>query len=237
MQDCAGALTAAGSLPVTPRQATLARTMTKRDDLDWVATFETIFMKQFFHWALIAALGSLLLACTGAPLLASMAPRSVTVPTERLQQAIAERFPIKQRVADVLELEVLPPRLSLLPASNRLATDIDLNVADRLMGGRYSGSFSFDFGLRFEPSDNTIRMAGARVNRVSLAGVPEPYQTAITRNAPRLAERLFDNRVLHQFSDKDLSLVNGLGLEPGEIIVTSEGLKVTLVPRPLSRNP
>ena len=173
-------------------------------------------------------LSSGLLACTGTPLLATMAPRSVTAPAERLQQAIAERFPIKQRVADVLELEVLPPKLSLLPTSNRLATDVDLNLVDRLMGGRYSGSFSFDFGLR---------MTGARVNRVSLAGVPEPYQTAITRNAPRLAERLFDNRVLHQFSDKDLSLVNGLGLEPGEITVTPEGLKVTLVPRPLSRNP
>jgi hypothetical protein len=46
---------------------------------------------------------------------------------------------------------------------------------------------------------------------------------------------LFDNRVLHQFSDKDLSLVNGLGLEPGEITVTPKGLRVTLVPRPLSR--
>jgi len=194
-------------------------------------------MKRLFHSALIATLGSLLLACTGAPLLANMAPRSVNVSAERLQQAIADRFPIKQRLADVLELEVLPPRLSLLPASNRLATDIDLNVADRLLGGRYIGSIALDFGLRFESSDNTIRMTGARVNRVSMAGVPEPYQTAITRNAPRLAERLFDNRVLHQFSDKDLSLVNGLGLEPGEISVTPEGLKVMLVPRPLSRNP
>jgi hypothetical protein len=194
-------------------------------------------MKRLFHWALIATLSSWLLACSGAPLLASMAPRSVNVPTERLQQAIAERFPIKQRVAEVLELEVLPPRLGLLPASNRLTTDVDLILVDRLMGGRYSGSFSFDFGLRFEPGDNTIRMTGARVNRVSLAGVPEPYQTAITRNAPRLAERLFDNRVLHQFSDNDLSLVNGLGLEPGEITVTPQGLKVTLVSRPLSRNP
>lgn len=192
-------------------------------------------MKRLFHWALFVTLGSWLLACTGAPLLASLAPRSVTVPAERLQQAIAQRFPIKQRLAEVIELEVLPPRLSLLASSNRLATDIDLKVADRLLGGNYSGSIALDFGLRFEPNDNTIRMTGARVNRVSLAGVPEPYQTAITRNAPRLAERLFDNRVLHQFSDKDLSLVNGLGLEPGEITVTPNGLRVSLVPRPLSR--
>jgi hypothetical protein len=192
-------------------------------------------MKRFFHWALFAALGSWLLACTGAPLLSSLAPGSVTVSSERLQEAISQRFPIKQRLAEVLELEVLPPRLSLLPDSNRLATEIDLNVADRLIGGRYRGSMALDFGLRFEPSDNTIRMTGARVNRVSLAGVPEPYQTAIARNAPRLAERLFDNRVLHQFSDKDLRLVNGIGLEPGEITVTPQGLRVSLVPRPLSR--
>jgi hypothetical protein len=209
--------------------------MLRSDDLTWSATGKTILMKRLFHWALIVSLSSWLLACTGAPLLARTAPRSVNVPEERLQQALAERFPIKQRLAEVLELEVLPPRLSLLPASNRLATEIDLNVTDRLMGGRYSGSIALDFGLRFEPSDNTLRMTAARVNRVSMAGVPEPYQTAITQNAPRLAERLFDNRVLHQFSDKDLSLVNGLGLAPGEITVTPKGLRVTLVPRPLSR--
>jgi hypothetical protein len=192
-------------------------------------------MNRIFHWALFAALGSWLMACTAAPLLSSLAPGSVTVPSERLQEAIAQRFPIKQRLAEVLELEVLPPRLSLLPDSNRLATEIDLNVADRLIGGRYRGSIALDFGLRFEPTDNTLRMTGARVNRVSLAGVPEPYQTAIARNAPRLVERLFDNRVMHQFSDKDLRLVNGVGLEPGEITVTPQGLRVSLVPRPLSR--
>jgi len=192
-------------------------------------------MKRLLHWTLVVLLSSWLWACTGAPLLATMAPRSVTISAAQLQQALAQRFPIKQRLADVLELEVLPPRLSLLSASNRLAADIDLNVVDRLLDGRYSGSISFDFGLRFEASDNTIRMSGARVNDVRLAGVPEPYQTAITKNAPRIAERLFDNRVLHQFSDKDLSLVNSLGLEPGDISVMSEGLKVTLVPRPLSR--
>jgi hypothetical protein len=192
-------------------------------------------MNRIFHWALFAALGSWLMACTTAPLLSSLAPGSVTVPSERLQEAIAQRFPIKQRLAEVLELEVLPPRLSLLPDSNRLATEIDLNVADRLIGGRYRGSIALDFGLRFEPTDNTLRMTGARVNRVSLAGVPEPYQTAIARNAPRLVERLFDNRVMHQFSDKDLRLVNGVGLEPGEITVTPQGLRVSLVPRPLSR--
>lgn len=205
--------------------------MIRIDNFRPLAICITIFMQRFFHWALIATLAIWLPACSGAPLLASLAPRSVNVSEERLQQAIAQRFPIKQRLAEVLELEVLPPRLSLLAASNRLATDIDLNVADRLLGGRYSGSIALDFGLRFEPSDNTIRMTGARVSRVSLAGVPEPYQTAITRNAPRLAERLFDDRVLHQFSDKDLRLVNGLGLTPDEISVTPDGLKVTLVPR------
>jgi hypothetical protein len=210
------------------------------EGLHGVANTEAILMKRFFDWAVIATLTSWLLACTGAPLLASIAPRSVTVSTERLQQALAKRFPIQQRVAEVLALEVLPPRLSLLPDSHRLAVEIDLKLVDRLLGGRYSGSIALDFGLHFEPSDNTLRMTGARVNRVSLAGVPEPYQALITRNAPRLAERLLDNRVLHQFSDKDLRLVNGLGLEPGEITVTADGLKVMLVrrtTRPLSAPP
>ena len=182
---------------------------------------------------LAACLGSVLLACSGAPLLAGLAPHSITVSPAQLQQALGQRFPLRQRLAEVLELEVLAPRLSLLPASNRLATDTDVNLGDRLLGGRYSAALGMDFGLRFEPRDNTIRMTGAQVRQLGLTGVPEPYQSALARQLPRLAERWFDDRVLHQFSAQELSLVNGLGLTPGEIRVTPQGLRVSLVPIPV----
>jgi hypothetical protein len=163
--------------------------------------------------------------------------KTISIGQAQLQETVAKKFPYQQRVAEVLELQVLAPRLGLLPASNRLSTELDLEVTERFMGQRYSGTMTMDYGLRFEPNDKSVRMTGVRVNSINLAGVPEPYRSLITQNAPRLAERLFSDYALHRFSEQDLSLVSGLGLVPGEIKVTSRGLNVTLEPASLSGQP
>ena len=67
------------------------------------------------------------------------------------------------------------------------------------------------------------------------AGLAEPYQALLGRQVPRVLERLLDDYPLHRFADKDLALLSGLGLMPGAIKVTPNGLTVGLQPRPLTR--
>ena len=188
-------------------------------------------MNRLFHWLVAASLGAGLLACGNSPLNAGVGSRVYNVPQAKLQEAVAKRFPYQQRLAEVLDLEVLAPRLTLLPESNRIGTALDLTLSDRLMRGSYTAAMAMDYGLRFEPSDSSIRMTGVRVNNVAVAGVPEPYRGAITRYAPKLAEQLLNDFVLHQFSEQEMSTVSGLGFEPGELKVTPRGLSVTLNPR------
>lgn len=183
--------------------------------------------------AALTALSSLS-ACSAAPL-AQAAMRNFNITPAQLQQALTGRFPHTQRLGEVLELQLLAPRLSLLPATNRLATELDIQLMERLTGGQYKGSLAVDYGLRFEPSDNSLRMTGLAVRRVSIAGLAEPYQTMLGRQVPRLIERLLADYPLHRFPEKDLALLSNLGLEPGEIKVTSNGLTVGLQPRPLSK--
>lgn len=183
--------------------------------------------------AAFTALSSLT-ACSASPL-AQAAMRNFNITPAQLQQALTGRFPNTQRVGELLELQLLTPRLSLLPASNRLATELDIQLMERLTGGQYKGSLAVDYGLRFEPSDNSLRMTGLAVRRVNIAGLAEPYQAMLGRQVPRLMERLLDDYPLHRFPEKDLALLSGLGLMPGEIKVTPNGLTVGLQPRPLSR--
>ena len=156
--------------------------------------------------------------------------KTVTIGQEQLQERIAKRFPYQQKLADVLDLKILSPRLALLPDTNRLGTELDLNLLERIGGRTYTGTMALDYGLRFERSDNTVRMTGVRVSSVRLHDVPEPFNGAISRHMPRMAEQLLNNYALHTFSEQDMMLVSGLGFEPGEIKVTPKGLRVTLDP-------
>ena len=156
--------------------------------------------------------------------------KTVTIAQDQLQATIGKRFPYQQKLADVLDLKILSPRLALLPDTNRIGTELDLNLLERIGGRTYTGTMALDYGLRFEASDKSVRMTGVRVSSVKLNNVPEPFNEAISRHMPRLAEQLLNNYALHTFSEQDMMLVSGLGFEPGEIKVTPEGLRVTLDP-------
>ena len=169
--------------------------------------------------------GGLLPAAQAAP-----GAKIVTVPLEQMQQGVDKKFPVRKRLADIVDIQVQSPRLKLLPARNRLGTELDMNVLERVGGRNYSGLLSLDYGLRFERSDNSVRMTDVRVSGVRLAAVPEPYNSLIAQTLPRLAEQLLADYAVHTFSEQDMSLVSGLGFEPGEIKVTPAGLRVTLEP-------
>ena len=180
--------------------------------------------------AIVMVLTSVFALAWPAGGMAAPGSKTFTVPPEQLQQAIAKRFPYQQKLADVLDLKILSPRLALLPDTNRIGTELDLNLLERIGGRTYTGTMALDYGLRFEASDQSVRMTGVRVSSVKLNNVPEPFNEAISRHMPRMAEQLLTNYPLHTFSEQDMALVSGLGFEPGEIRVTPKGLRVTLNP-------
>ena len=158
-------------------------------------------------------------------------PRTYTISQAQLLELIARRFPVNDRVAELLDLQALAPRIKLLPDSNRIATEMDLNLSERLMRNAFQGSLAMDYGLRFEPSDNTIRMTDVKVRSFQFAGVPERYQPLVNGLAPFLAQQLLNDFSLHQISSKDLSVVNGWGYAPGGFQVTPQGLSISLTPK------
>ena len=188
-------------------------------------------MMRLFRVQTLLLLVAIVLALTlPAGGFAAPGSKTVTIAQEQLQTTIAKRFPYQQKLADVLDLKIMSPRLALLPEANRIGTELDLNLLERIGGRSYTGTMALDYGLRFERTDNTVRMTGVRVSSVRLNDVPEPFNGAISRHLPRMAEQLLSNYALHTFSEQDMSLVSGLGFEPGEIKVTPKGLRITLDP-------
>lgn len=162
---------------------------------------------------------------------AAPGPRSTVISQDKLQTLLAAHFPYTGKIGPLFELQAQAPQLRLLPAQNRLGTAIQVQVTERLTYAVFNGVLDVDYGVQFEPSDHTLRMANVHVNTLSFSGVPERYQAVVLGLAPQLAERLLDGVKLHQVSAKDMAVVNGWGYEPGSIDVTDAGLRITLNPK------
>jgi hypothetical protein len=135
-------------------------------------------------------------------------------------------MPVQRRLLEVFDVTLSSPHVTLLPETNRLGTEFDLGVGDRLGGRNWRTRLGLDYGLRYDESDQAIHLSQVRVRRLQTdTDVP-------SRQADRIAafvvERLLEDALLYRFKDEDLRTAQGLGVKPGAVTVTSRGVEVTL---------
>ena len=177
-----------------------------------------------------AAWGALGLAACAAPQGAAAQP-AYKVSLEQLERVLARRFPQRIPVKGLLEIEMREPRLRLLPELNRLGTELPIEASGPALRRRYSGSVDVDFALRYEASDQTLRAHGIRVNAVRVEGLGRDVAHLLDAYLRQLSQQALLEVVLHKLRPEDLALPATMGLEPGSITVTPQGLTVGFVPQ------
>ena len=166
------------------------------------------------------------------PVNAGPAQPSYTVPAAKLEQAVAQRFPLRLPVGALVDISVQPPRLRLLPAQNRLGADMVVGAAGQALRRAYTGTFELDFALRYEASDLSVRAYQLRVQTLQFDGLGPQPSALLAAYGPALAEQALQDAVLHTFKPQDLALPDGMGLQPGTITVTAQGLVIGFIAKP-----
>lgn len=185
----------------------------------------TMKRRLFLTWMAAGAPAALLMPAARAQ------PR-YSVSAATLQDAVAQRFPLRFAVAGLLQLTVETPALRLLPQSNRVAADMAVAATGPALARPSRGEFGLDFGLRYERSDQTIRARQLRVRSLRVLGLPAPYPELLDAFGQSLAQQTFGEMVLHRLRPSQLALADGLGLEPDTIDVTDAGLVIGFAPKP-----
>ena len=168
-----------------------------------------------------------------ASLHSAQAQPSYTVPIAQIQKQLAQRFPMRYPVAELLELEVQPPQLRLLPEQNRISASMAIETTGSLLQRQLSGTFDVDFALRYEASDMTIRAYRLNFQNLRIIGAPPAALELLNAYGPALAKQMLQEVVVHQLRPQDLTLADTLGLQPGTITVTDKGLVIGFVVKPL----
>ena len=175
------------------------------------------------------------LALSGAGCSAASGERSpsgVKVSAQQLQQALAKRFPRNYPVAGLVDVKVQVPQLRLLPEQNRLGAEIGVEAGGMVLGRNYPGVLDMDFALRYEAVDQSIRAYQLHFNSLIFAGLPPGQSELLNAYGPKLAEQSLREVVLHQLRPQDLAMPNAMGLQPGSITVTEQGLVVAFERKP-----
>jgi len=158
-------------------------------------------------------------------------PRQVDVSERRLLDLIARQFPLKKRYLELFEIELSDPSLRLMPEENRIGTRLNFAANSPLNRSEpWTGQMALSYGLRYEPSDQTVRLDAVRLDGFDLEGVPAAYAKPLRGAGTHLAENLLQNLEVHKFKSEELRSVEGLGYQPGVLKVVPGGLRLQLDP-------
>ncbi|MEZ5702573.1 MAG: hypothetical protein R3E42_12525 [Burkholderiaceae bacterium] len=158
-------------------------------------------------------------------------PRQVDVSERRLLALISRQFPVKKRYLELLEFELSDPMLRLMPEENRVGTRLNFAAGTTLNRAQpWTGQMALSYALRYEASDQTVRLDAVRLEGFDLDGAPPAYAKPLRGAGTHLAENLLQGLVVHRFKPEDLRSVEGLGYQPGVLTVVPGGLRLQLDP-------
>ena len=179
---------------------------------------------------LTAALAWPVLMLGGCALL-QPGPRTIEISEVKLVELISTQFPFNSRYLELFDVSLASPRVRLMPVENRIGTELGYKLGSFLLGSReYQGKLNLSYGLRFEPSDNTVRLSQVRVEDFEVPGVPSAYASRANRLGALLAENLLKDFVIHRLKPEDLEIARGWGYQPGLLDVVPGGLRLQLDP-------
>ncbi len=155
----------------------------------------------------------------------------VDISESQLGVLMARQFPMERKVMEVIDLNITNPVLTLIPQSNRVATELDVTAVDRVFGSTALGHVRLDYGLRFQPSDHTIRMTEVRVRDLTLSSGSSNLHGTAQRIGGLVAENALENLVLYRMKPAQADEMDRLNLVASPITVTPLGLHMSVSPR------
>ena len=170
------------------------------------------------------ACAGLLAACAGL-----IGPRQVTLPLDRLQHSLAQRFPIPYGVLGVFELTLSAPQLRTVGQNDRVELAADLAVTSTLVRQVWRGQLALSGRLVVDPARNAVFLGDARVERFAIDGIGAAQQRQLAAAANTVTGLLVHDVPVYTFRPDDLRYA-GVQFTPTAIRTTPTALLVQLEP-------
>jgi hypothetical protein len=157
-------------------------------------------------------------------------PRQVEIPLAKLQAGLDRRFPMDNRLFELLDLRLSHPRLSLLPDTDRVAVSLEAYVAPPFMQQSFTGTLALSGRLYVDAARGAVFMTEPHVDGFTLSGIDGSRQQQLAGAANKLMDKLVRDVPVYNFRLEDLRYA-GIQFVPTRLVTTRNGLLVTLEPQ------
>jgi hypothetical protein len=180
--------------------------------------------RQFGKAALALAAGGVLASCASI-----VGPRRVELSQSRLQAGLERRFPLRNRMLELFDVQLTRPRLAILPDTDRVAVTLDVSVAPPILRQSWNGTLALSGHLVLDNVRNAVVLSATHVDRFDVDGMDANRVRDLGRAADLLVNHLLRDMPVYSFRPEDLRYA-GVQFVPARIETAPGALFVTLEP-------
>jgi len=181
----------------------------------------------------VGAAATTALALAGAGLLASCAgivgPRRVELTQAKLQAGLERRFPLRNRMLDLFDVQLTHPQLAILPQNDRIGLTLDVSVSPPFLRQSWRGTMGLSGRLVLDAPRNAVFLTDTRVDRFDVDGIDAGRSRDLGRAADLLVSQLVRDLAVYSFRPEDLRYA-GIQFVPTRLETAPGALVVTLEP-------
>ncbi len=156
-------------------------------------------------------------------------PRDITVPLDKLQAQLNQRFPSNSRYLEVFDISLGQPKITFLPDQNRIQFDVAITIAPPFTSKRLYSAVSLSGALSIDNVRKGVMLVEPKVESLKLDGVDAIMGRQFSKLGNYALERMFKDIPLHRFKDEDLQ-VAGVQFVPTSVTVLQQSLVIHVEP-------
>jgi hypothetical protein len=183
-----------------------------------------ITRRRFGQAALAAAAGGMLASCANL-----VGPRRIELSQARLQAGLERRFPLRNRMLELFDVQLTHPRLAIQPESDRVSLGLDVSVAPPFLRQSWNGALTLSGRLALDAARNAVFLRDTHLDRFAIDGMEGDRARELGRAADVLLHGLVQDVPVYTFRPDDLRYA-GMQFVPTRLETGRDALFVTLEP-------
>jgi hypothetical protein len=172
----------------------------------------------------VVATGSLLASCATV-----IGPRRFELSQSRLQAGLERRFPLRNRLLELFDVQMTRPRLAIMPETERVGLSLDVSVSPPFVRKSWNGTLAMSGHLVLDNVRNAVVLSATHVDSFDVEGMDGNHVRDLGRAADLLVNQLMRDMPVYTFRPEDLRYA-GVQFIPTRLETAPGALFVTLEP-------
>lgn len=151
---------------------------------------------------------AMLAVFAGGCAIAPLFTREISFTQQEMTERLAKRFPVERNIADLLQVKLTRPRVTIASAAAnaapQLAVGVDLEVKLPLTGKMLFGQMALSGVPRYDATARAIFLAEAKVDRVRVDNMPDALAAALARAATQFAGEYFAEKPIYALDANEI---------------------------------